>query len=203
MHSSAAEHLQETLLLGLSVIRENLPVFSAFLLLSAATAWDFLRHRLPNVLTVGGALLGFVLHTWLGSWHGLLNSLAGFATGLFILLPLYALHWMSAGDVKLMAAAGSLVGWPDALLAVGATTGVGALAALLLIGLRGGLAAYLSRYWVMLKCLLLTGRFAYIPPALGEPAARSFPYAFAVALGTFGALWWVGRLDPFLRLFGS
>ncbi|WP_052808275.1 A24 family peptidase [Methyloterricola oryzae] len=183
----------------LAILTEHLQTLLVCLLVIAATIVDFLTHRIPNALCVSGLAAGLLLLSFLHGWGGLLNSLAGFATGLCIFLPLYAIGWMGAGDVKLMAATGSLLGWPVSLLAVGLSSGVGSLIALCLIGLRGGLGAYLARYWLMFKCLLLTGLCSYTPPRPASAATLRFPYAIAIALGTLGALAWTGAFTPIFK----
>jgi prepilin peptidase CpaA len=136
-------------------------------------------------------------------WNGLLDGLAGFFTGLFLFLPFYALQWMGAGDVKLMAAVGTFLGWPFSLLATGLTMGAGAITAFYLLAVRGGLIDYLCRYGSMAKCLFFTGTFTYLPPKAGETATQLFPFALAIAFGTLATLGWAGRLTPFLKLVGS
>ena len=88
------------------------------LLLIVAAAIDVRTMRIPNWLTVTGAVMGLGLSAaipWqeLGPrWalDGFLWALGGMAAGLVLLLPLYALHVMGAGDVKLMGMVGAFVG---------------------------------------------------------------------------------------------
>lgn len=182
---------------------DSLPTGILLTVLIAAAVIDMRRHRLPNVLTVSTALLGIILQCWLQGWSGFLNGLAGFCTGLFLFLPFYAVRWMGAGDVKLMAAVGTFLGWPDSLLAVALTTGAGSIAALSLLAAQGGLTDYAHRYGLMAKCLFCTGRVAYVPPTAGESSTLLFPYALAIAVGTLATLVWAGRVNPFLEIFGS
>src|ERR1700686_1387531 len=81
-------------------------------LLLAAAVFDVAYRRIPNWLTVTGVLLGVALNAIIGPPEaGLLFSLAGLAVGFGVYAALYALRAMGAGDVKLMAAVGALVGW--------------------------------------------------------------------------------------------
>ncbi|HEY8037132.1 MAG TPA: A24 family peptidase [Methylobacter sp.] len=179
---------------------DSVPTGVLLTVLIAAAVIDMKRHRLPNTLTVTAAVLGIIFQYWLHGLSGFLNGLAGLCTGLFLLLPFYAMHWMGAGDVKLMAAVGAFLGWPDSLLAVALTTGTGSIAALALLAAQGGLTDYARRYGLMATCLFTTGRVAYVPPKQGESSTLLFPYALAIALGTLAALAWVGRLDTFLEI---
>src|SRR5450759_1730371 len=80
-------------------------------LLLAAAVFDVLYRRIPNWLTVSGVLLGIAMNTVIGPPDaGLVFSLLGLAVAFGIFVALYALHAMGAGDVKLMAAVGALVG---------------------------------------------------------------------------------------------
>src|SRR5438067_2208881 len=90
-------------------------------LVLGAAVYDARYRKIPNWLTVTGVLVGLSLNAFqygaVGSqvirpsWFGLLFGLKGLAMGFFIYLFLYVLRAMGAGDVKLMAAVGSMVGW--------------------------------------------------------------------------------------------
>jgi prepilin peptidase CpaA len=69
------------------------------LLVSAAAAWDLRSHRVPNVLTLGGAAAAIVVTGLLQGWPGVLLSAAGWAVGALLFFPLFALGGMGAGDV--------------------------------------------------------------------------------------------------------
>jgi prepilin peptidase CpaA len=89
------------------------------LLVLGAAVVDWRTYRIPNWLTVGGMVCGLLFNLVMGSaGPGLLSALGGLAVGLAVLLPLYVLRVMGAGDVKLMAAVGAFVGLPQVLYAV-------------------------------------------------------------------------------------
>lgn len=95
-------------------------------LLMVAAFIDVRTFRIPNWLTYGGAAIGLALGAavqWrqLGPvWalDGFLWSLGGLAAGLALMLPMYALRVMGAGDVKLMAMAGAFLGLGQVVPAV-------------------------------------------------------------------------------------
>ncbi len=88
-------------------------------LVLGAAVYDVRYRRIPNWLTVGGLVIGLALNAFIGrndvrpGWPGLRFALVGFAVAFGIYVVLYALHAMGAGDVKLMAAIGALVGWQN------------------------------------------------------------------------------------------
>src|SRR5262249_44988714 len=80
-------------------------------LVLGAAVYDVRYRRIPNWITASGVLAGLLLNAFLDpTWSGLLFGLKGMALGFGIYFALYALHAMGAGDVKLMAAVGALVG---------------------------------------------------------------------------------------------
>ena len=71
---------------------------------------DFAERRVPNWLTVTTSLSGFTYYWLAAGWPGLAFSLQGFATGFGLLFALWLIGGGGGGDVKLMAATGSLFG---------------------------------------------------------------------------------------------
>lgn len=83
-------------------------------LVFCAAIWDWRYRRIPNWLTVSGVVAGLALNTFLNPvWPGLWFSLKGLLLAFGIYLVLHLLHAMGAGDVKLMAAVGSITGAAD------------------------------------------------------------------------------------------
>jgi prepilin peptidase CpaA len=107
------------------------------LLLLGAAAWiDCREMRVPNWLTAGGMAAGVALNTFGAQAVGVMPALGGLASGLLLLLPLYALRVLGAGDVKLLAMTGAFLGVPaffPALLAISIAAGA---CALLLVLMR-------------------------------------------------------------------
>ena len=170
---------------------DKLSIVLLLLILLAAVCIDLGRHRIPNVLSFGGILLGLGLQGWAFGAHGALIALGGLGVALLMFLPFYLLGGMGAGDVKLMAVVGTFLGPTGTLLAAGLSFAVGAgLGVGVLLARRGALAA-LRRYASALKALFFTSTVSYVPPQPGEAAASRFPYAVAIAGGTVAALWWL------------
>jgi prepilin peptidase CpaA len=88
------------------------------LLLACYGGWmDWRTRRIPNWLTVSGALAGTGTNAFLRGWHGAFLSLEGVGLALGLLLPLVLLRGFGAGDWKLMGAMGAVMGW-QAMLSV-------------------------------------------------------------------------------------
>jgi prepilin peptidase CpaA len=172
-----------------------LPLLLLLGLLTTAVWHDIKARRIPNALVLPGALAGLALQGLLpagGGFYttpfgalGLLLGLAGMALGLALLLPMYMLGTMGAGDVKLLAMAGAFLG-PQQVLGAGLLTLLaGGVLGLAVAAQRGDLA----RIWNNLRTMLLStvlrgmggGRVSVDAPA--TPTGQ-LPYAIAIAAGT-------------------
>jgi len=162
------------------------------LALLAAAAWvDARNSRIPNVLVFSGAALGMAMSTLLPDGQGGLDSVEGLVVGLLLLLPLYLLRAMCAGDVKLMAMVGAFLGPVDVLGAAMATFMLGGAMAVLLALKKGVLPAMLRnlRFLVIGSVVELAAGSVPRADALTASAAR-MPYGIAIAAGTAAFLAW-------------
>jgi prepilin peptidase CpaA len=141
------------------------------------------RGRIPNRITLTGAAAGLALALLPGG-IGIWEAAGGLGVGLAMFLPMYFFRGMGAGDVKLMAAAGTFLG-PS-----------GALAAALYAYALGGLLtlAYAWRAHALTRLFLNLRIFAYASAARiaggSAPSAEDLPltqlrapYALAIAAG--------------------
>jgi prepilin peptidase CpaA len=107
------------------------------------------------------------------------GALAGLTLGLGLLLPMHIFGAMGAGDVKLLAAFGALLGPADVFDAFVRAAILGGVIALAVAVWRGRLRETLSG-----TALLVTTRSRAMATVIEHPAANNrFPYAPAIALG--------------------
>lgn len=133
---------------------------SALLLLLLIAAWQDVRHyRIKNTLVITGALVAVIAHTMLPAGLGFDTALLGWLTGLALLLPLYLLRMMGAGDVKLMAMTGAFLG-PQAVMI-----------ACLYILITGGVLSIIVALWRG-QFSGLSELFARVPGLLYESTAQ-------------------------------
>lgn len=72
---------------------------------------DIRLRKIPNKFTFPAMLWGIITAGIFNGLNGILYSLGGFIVGLAIFIIPYTMGGMGAGDVKLMATIGSLLGW--------------------------------------------------------------------------------------------
>jgi prepilin peptidase CpaA len=155
----------------------------------AAVFTDVCWQRIPNVLTVSGAILGLALNVMiLGPAAGLRTALLGLVVGLALPLVFFALGGMGGGDVKLLGAIGAVVG-PRRLLSIFIYAALaGALVSLIML-VRRRRGANLKRVTDDVILLFLT-RAKLEGRTDGLTIAYSLPVAMGVYLAIlFGDLW--------------
>jgi prepilin peptidase CpaA len=157
-------------------------------LVLGAAVYDVRYRRIPNWLTVAGVLVGLALNAFLDQGRSglLVSSLLGLAIALVVYFVLYALRAMGAGDVKLMAAVGAIVGWPDWFGIFIITAILGGIMALILVAARGRVK---KTFWNVGFILneMKGGRPAYMRREeldVKSPKALGLPHGAVIAVGT-------------------
>jgi prepilin peptidase CpaA len=156
---------------------------------TAATLFDWSTRRVPNVLTFGAAVAGIAFAAATGGLSGFGWSVAGWAVGLALFLPLFALRAMGGGDVKLLGAIGAWLG--PALVCWVAVYGAiaGGVVALPLLIWRKRLRATLVNVWGLMAHWRTSGLEPHPVVTLDNPEAVRMPYALPIALGALATLW--------------
>jgi len=184
--------------MALSLPPRGIEVVLLVLVLVAAM-YDIRDRRIPNWLTVSGVLVGLALNSFLyQGWPGLRHGLLGLAMGFGFYFVLYALRAMGAGDVKLMAAVGSMVGWQNWFGIFIITAIFGGAAALVLVVFRGRVKRTLFNLGFILS-EMKSGRPAYIGKEeldVRSPKALGLPHGAVIAVGTIAFLILSAHLNP-------
>jgi prepilin peptidase CpaA len=166
-------------------------------LLIGAAVYDIRYRRIPNWLTLAGVLLGFAINFGIGPPEGgVLFALEGFLLAFGLYMFLYVLRAMGAGDVKLMAAVGALVGWERWFGVFLVTAIVGGVMALALVAVRGRLKRTFFNVGFILS-EIKHGRPAYVGKEeldVRSGKALGLPHGAVIAIGTIFFLALCGRL---------
>lgn len=171
---------------------------SLLIVVTLCAITDIREHRIPNVVLLPALILAFVFNGLLAGLSGLLDCFLGLALGMAMLFPIYFLGGTSAGDVKLLGVVGALLGTEGALIAGVATY------------LFGGVLGALFIVWRLIEPILATHIAQIVRPGgptssplirtMARPNTRKseFPYAPAIAFGTYYSLWHLGYFSPVL-----
>ena len=181
--------------------RDSYLLFLALTLALVGAIIDIQQHRIPNWLTYPGMVLGFGLRTVLfgkegfliGLKEGLLKGLGGWLLGGGVMFLFYMVRAMGAGDVKLMAAIGAMVGPGQVTEVLLATAIFGGLLAIGYALYRRRMISTLKNVGSVLKFHAWAGAQAHPELNLDNPSALRMPYGLAIALGTlyaFVSIWW-------------
>jgi prepilin peptidase CpaA len=181
-----------TVLSALVAAATDLRTATLAALLAVAVVLDCRTLRIPNWLTLGGALIAFALNTLPLSptRTGIASALAGLAAGFANLLPAYAARVMGAGDVKLMAMCGAFLGWPDTLLAVLFTLLAGGIFALGFAAVRRSIPQLLANTGRVVQMGLLATLAGARPSSAieGMASAGRIPYSLSICTGTLACV---------------
>jgi prepilin peptidase CpaA len=150
-----------------------------------AAVVDVARRRIPNAVSVATAAAGVVLAATGASGVTLQASLLGFAIGFALMLPGHVVGATGAGDVKLFAAAGAVLGARQVL------------EAFLFVAIAGGVLAVGVAWWRgrLARTIVHTARLCGAPgqtrAEIESPAEHNkFPYGPAIAAGCILAALW-------------
>ena len=164
-------------------IPQNIATALIFIPLALSITYTDVRYRrIPNKQVLIILLGGIALNVFFGAWHGLYVSLLGIVIAFALMFTLHVLGTMGAGDVKLFAAIGAVLG--SSLV----------LPTFLIVAVTGGILAIFKMIYkrrvvsTMLRVVqffigLLPGQTV---PRVSVPADPTYtlPYAVPICLGS-------------------
>ena len=146
--------------------------------LATAVVTDVRTRRIPNWLTGALAAAGFGM-AFGGGVVTPVQAALGLLTGLMLMMPGHLIGATGAGDVKLMAAVGAVVGPGMALRAFVLTAVIGGVFAVAVAMRRGRLTETIYG-----TTQLVTAPVASRPALTDTSRANRFAYGPAIAIGT-------------------
>lgn len=161
----------------------EIPLFITLIgLLTLSVIADIQSHKIPNVFTYPGMLVGMIAHGYTSGASGVLYSIEGLFLGMAFLIVFYIMGMMGAGDVKLMGAVGSILGPAGVFKAFLFTAIAGGIYALIVLALHGQFVGFIKRFALSLKLSFLTRGLT--PMANEGKASPVLCYGIAIAIGT-------------------
>lgn len=160
-------------------------IWTLALAVGLTAGWiDYRTRRIPNWLTVPGALLGIVVQ-WLATGpHGVHMALEGMALALTCLLPLVLLRAMGAGDWKLMGALGAVLGPVMMLMVLAASVFLSGVMAIVIVIRAGRVKETFMNVLVLVQGFLSFGLRDLPDISLDNPDLMKLPFGVAAALAT-------------------
>ena len=155
-------------------------------LLGPACWFDVRERRIPNAVTVAGAVAALLLRLSVGMTP-FLNGVLGAGLALLVVLTPFVLGWLGGGDVKLLGAVGAFMGADRLFGALLVIAVIGGLLAVVEAARRGALGRTLAATVAVGKHWLLFGRVG-VTPTLESSGTMSIPYGVAIAVGSL--VWW-------------
>jgi prepilin peptidase CpaA len=145
-------------------------------------AIDIRSRRVPNWLTLGITVAGLALAATHVSGLSLPGALAGMALGLAVMLPGHMIGATGAGDVKLLAALGTMLGPKAIVLAFVYSAIAGGVLAVLVALQRRRFDVTVAR-----TAMLVRSRGANVAEIERTSSDNRFAYAPAIAIGALVA----------------
>ena len=183
-------------------ITAHWPIWVVTITLIVAAVVDGFELRVPNWLTfpfvVSGWLYSAVFASSLGMpWYESCGwSLLGTLVGLALLLPMYMIGGMGAGDVKLLAGVGAWIHVTHTFYAFAVSAVIGAVLAILMVLYRRDWNKHVSQFWMIVNEVLTIKD----PEQLATIAADRkssmllLPYGIPIAMGTIAYFAWMNML---------
>lgn len=155
----------------------------------AACIVDVRTRRIPNVLTFGAAVSGFVIQSLVGGLDGALAAGGGWLVGALLFLPFFALGGMGGGDVKLVAALGAWLGPREVLWLAAYSAIAGGVLGAIVAMVHGYLRTALRNVLAMLAYWRTVGIRPVPNLTLDSAKTPRLAYAIPIFAGTVMTLW--------------
>jgi prepilin peptidase CpaA len=155
-------------------------------ILVVAAVIDGWKLKVPNWITFPMIISGWIYSTWFFGWPGLGWSLMGTGIGLALLLPLYAIGGMGAGDVKLLAGVGAWVWGTVTLYSFCLSAVIGGGIALLMVLYRRSWSKHRDQFMAIFNEVVTVRDPTQLSTLAAERKSSMLllPYGIPIALGT-------------------
>jgi prepilin peptidase CpaA len=160
------------------------------LVLAVSLYTDVKRRKILNSVTIPSIVFGFLYYLFSQGVDGFFFSGKGFLAGFSFLFIPYLLGGMGAGDVKLMAAIGALMGTNFVFYSFIYTALIGGVISIVLILKKNGVKYSFKSFFFHL--VFFRSNLGSLIAANDKKSSILFPYGVAISLGTCCALLWRG-----------
>jgi prepilin peptidase CpaA len=151
---------------------------------------DVKSRKILNIVTLPTIVFSLGYYLFTKGYEGFLFSGKGFLVGLGLLIIPYLLGGMGAGDVKLMAAIGALMGTSFVFYSFIYIALIGGVIALVLILKSKGFMNSIKSFFF--NIVFFRSNIGSMMMSKEKQTKISYPYGVAIVLGTLSTLVWGG-----------
>ncbi len=154
------------------------------ILITLSVVSDIKTYKIKNKVVFPFMIIGILLNTFFAGYEGAINALLGTIIPIFLLIILYALRMLGAGDIKLFSAIGAIIGYQNVLMNMAYSFLSGGVIALGIIYIHNnGMQRihYLIQYF---KTCFLTTSIQPYTDFQDKKDGTKFRFSFAIASGT-------------------
>lgn len=151
-------------------------------MLGLALGQDIREKKIKNWVTFPAALAGIIINFWEAGPGGLAFALQGWLVPVLSLLLLYRMNVMGAGDIKLFAAIGALLGLKFTACCFIFSVFAGGAIAFVILAKDRALAARMKKMCAYLGFMAASGRI--IPYSARGDGSSKFIFSAAIVPGT-------------------
>jgi prepilin peptidase CpaA len=155
------------------------------ILLFIALISDVKSYKIKNKVTVTFMALGLITNFCYAKYKGLIGSLLGVVVPLVLLIILYALRMLGAGDIKLFCALGAIFGVEHIIEIMAYSFLAGGVIAFFFMLMRRNAKERFRHLFNYFKAVFLTFSFMEYTEFEDKKDKGKFRFAYAVFAGTF------------------
>jgi prepilin peptidase CpaA len=165
---------------------------------------DMVERKIYNAVILCGLVVAFILNgLQQGLYLGTTNTLAGFFTGIFLLIIPFILGGLGAGDVKMLGMIGAFVGHAVVVEVLLASAIVGGIYAFLVMLKQGRMLKRLKIVFIGIFCSIGTRKSLHLNTLDDhESQKHAIPYGAALSTGVI-IIYIMGSLNYMLPAFAA
>src|SRR5690625_2044855 len=165
-------------------------ILLTFIGLFIATLYDLKNRRIPNLLTISMTLAGFINSFINKGFVSLGEHVLAFLIGFIFYFLFYLIGAFGAGDVKLIASLGAIMGLKFILIASILILLVGGIISFMILLKNNGLL-YIASLLKNTFRLLFTRNVTQMKKNAVRSERNSYPYTIAIVAGSLMTIWYI------------
>lgn len=166
-----------------------------FLLIAVALISDIRTYKIKNVIIFIFIILGLATNLYLNGWQGIPNSTLAALLPVLLLIILFALRMLGAGDIKLFCAVGSIAGIRFVLYNIAYSFIAGGIIAIIIMLVNKNFKERCKYLLSYIKSCFFTLSLQPYTEFSNKADGSKFHFAYAVAFGTLIEI--LSNIKPF------